>query len=196
MAKKNKAKAKTKSKAKAEEIEEVVAGNGKAKESKKEIKSPDIEHISSELEKIKAQLKEAEDTNLRLQADIENIRRRKHKEISDAVGYAEGRLMNQVILIFDDIERMLTAAEKTDKVAAVKSGIESLQKKLKPTLEKMGLQSIGTKAGDEFDLNYHEAVTTIPVEEEDKKGAIVDVLSKGYSFKDKIIRFAKVILGE
>lgn len=195
MAKKNKSKAKAKNKAVVEELEKEELVNGESQQAEESSESTDNEDVSAELLKVKAQLKEAESTNLRLQADLENIRRRKYKEISDAVSSAQGQVLNQVILIFDDIERMLGAAQKTDKVSAIKSGIEGIQKKLKPTLEKMGLKSMETKVGGEFDSNFHEAVTTVPVEEEQKE-KIIDVISKGYTLGDKIIRFAKVIIGE
>ena len=140
-------------------------------------------------------LSEEQDINMRLQADFVNFRKRKEKETRDTVRFANEDLLVTLLPILDNFDRTLSAIEKTDNLTAVKDGINLVSNSMIKQLKKIGLEPIESK-GKAFDLNLHEAITSIPVEEEEKKGTVIDVVEKGYKLKDKVIRFSKVVIGE
>ena len=96
--------------------------------------------------------------------------------------------------VMDDIDRALVAMSQTDDIESVRKGIELIHQKLLDTLHGKGVQEIEA-VGNEFDTDLHEAVAKLPVED-DKKGKIIDVVQKGYKLKDKVVRYAKVVVGE
>ena len=95
----------------------------------------------------------------------------------------------------DDFERALTTAEKADDVAALKEGMELIYKKFMKTLEGLGVKKIETEDAD-FDVDYHEAVAMVPAADDDKKGKVIDCIQTGYTLNDKVIRHAKVAVGQ
>jgi molecular chaperone GrpE len=97
--------------------------------------------------------------------------------------------------VLDDFERALKAAETATEVAPVKEGMALIQHKLLKNLEQKGLKAVEPK-GEAFDVEYHEAITEIPAPTEDLKGKVVDVVEKGYYLNDRIIRYAKVVVGK
>ncbi|MDP5169189.1 MAG: nucleotide exchange factor GrpE [Bacteroidia bacterium] len=135
------------------------------------------------------------DLNLRLQADFENFRKRKTKEANDAMRFANQDLIVQLLPVLDNFDRTLDAIEKTDNLAAIKDGIAVVDKSMKHTLQKIGLEPIQSKQ-KAFDPEVHEAITTVPVAEESQKGIVIDEIEKGYKLKDRVIRVAKVVIGE
>lgn len=145
--------------------------------------------------KTRDELKAQSDINLRLQADFVNFRKRKEKEVTDSKRFANQDLLTKLLPILDNFDRTLDAIEKTDNLTAVKEGITLVDTNLRKTLAKIGLEPIETK-GKPFDSEIHEAITSIPVEDEAQKGNIVDEVEKGYKLKDRVIRFSKVIVGE
>lgn len=140
-------------------------------------------------------LAKAQDMRLRLQADFDNFRKRKTKELSDAIRFANQDLLLQLIPVLDNFDRTLDAIEKTDNLSAVKDGISVVDKSMKKTLKKIGLEPINS-IGKELDPELHEVITTVPVDEDKKRGTVIDEVEKGYKLKDRVIRVAKVILGE
>ncbi|NEM98270.1 nucleotide exchange factor GrpE [Pontibacter burrus] len=142
-----------------------------------------------------AELAEMKDKYIRLMAEFENFRRRTAKERIDLIKTANEDLMSNLLPVLDDMERAQQSMEETKDVDALLQGLELVFHKLKLTLNQKGLQLMDLKPGDDFDADFHEAVTQIPAPSEDLRGKIVDVLEKGYMLNEKVVRFAKVVIG-
>ncbi|MEM6803026.1 MAG: nucleotide exchange factor GrpE [Bacteroidota bacterium] len=182
------------------ETQEEQAQDQTAEQDVKDITSVDealevIAQLTLKLRDTEAEKKQLSERVLRLQADFDNFRKRKTKELADGVRFANQDLILQLLPIIDNFDRTLKAIEETDNMTAMKEGIELVASNFKKQFAKIGVEPIES-LGKEFDSEIHEAITSIPVEEEEKKGAIVDVVEKGYKFKERIIRFSKVIVGE
>ena len=134
------------------------------------------------------------DKYLRLYSEFENFRRRTTKERLEWMQNASKDLMVELLPIVDDMERALKAMQKSGDSAAVE-GMELIFKKLYGTLEKKGLKPMNAK-GEVFDPEIHEAVTQFDAPTEDMKGKVIYELEKGYFLNDKVIRFAKVVVGK
>ncbi len=147
---------------------------------------------------LEAALAEQKDKYIRLYADFENFRRRTAKEKTDFLLTANADLVKALLPIVDDFERALKALQQQQSpdVEATKEGIQLIASKLTKTLEQKGLQIMEVKVGDEFNSDMHEAITQIPAPTEALKGKIVDVVEKGYYMGEKLIRFAKVVIGQ
>ena len=188
-----------------EESQEQKAEGGKDKVDKKAEEVEDIASVDEAIEviaQLKLKLRESEDEKkqlservLCLQADFDNFRKRKTKELADGIRFANQDLILQLLPILDNFDRTLKAIEGTDNLTAIKEGIELVSSNFRKQFSKIGVEPIDS-IGKDFDSEIHEAITSIPVEEEEKKGAVVDEVEKGYKFKDRIIRFSKVIVGE
>ena len=141
------------------------------------------------------QLAEMKDKFVRLMAEFENFRRRTAKERQDLLKTASQDVMVELLPVLDDMERARQSMEATKDVDAMLQGLELVFHKLKHVTQQKGLKAMQIHAGDDFDSDMHEAVTQIPAPSEELKGKIVDVIEKGYTLNDKVIRFAKVIIG-
>ncbi|MHA6247052.1 nucleotide exchange factor GrpE [Pontibacter sp. CAU 1760] len=142
-----------------------------------------------------AELAEMKDKYVRLMAEFENFRRRTAKERIELSKTATQDLMGDLLPVLDDMERARQSIETTKDVDAMLQGLELVFHKLKHVTQLKGLKPMDIKAGADFDSDMHEAVTQIPAPSEELKGKIVDVIEKGYTLNDKVIRFAKVIIG-
>nr|WP_294945026.1 nucleotide exchange factor GrpE [uncultured Mucilaginibacter sp.] len=145
-------------------------------------------------DKLKDELAQANDKYLRLYAEFDNFRRRTIKEREEARKTEGKELIVALLPVLDDFERALRATEKATEVAPVREGVILIQNKLKNILTQKGLkemQSIGT----EFNADLHEAITSIPAPTDDMKGKVVDEMEKGYELNERVVRFAKVIVG-
>lgn len=149
----------------------------------------------TEVERLKQDLARSLDQQLRLQAEFQNFRKRKEKELGDSIRFANGDLLLKLLPILDNFGRTLEAIEKTDNLSAIKEGIALVDQSMRKQFEKVGLTAIES-VGQEFDTELHEAISAIPVEDEEKKGKVIDEVEKGYKLKDKVLRFSKVIIGE
>jgi molecular chaperone GrpE len=145
-------------------------------------------------EKLKADLVSANDKYLRLYAEFDNFRRRTTKERAEERLAAGKDTIVAMLPVLDDFERALKAMETATDVIPVKEGVALVQNKLKSILAAKGLKEMETK-GTEFDADIHEGITTIPAPSDALKGKVVDELEKGYYLNDKVIRFAKVVIG-
>ncbi|MEZ4777534.1 MAG: nucleotide exchange factor GrpE [Bacteroidia bacterium] len=148
--------------------------------------------------KLRSAHKEAEDQKdkvLRLQADFDNFRKRKAKEQTDTVRFANQELLLNLLPVLDNFSRTLDAIEKTDNLTAIKEGIGLVDNSMRLQLSKIGLEPIEC-VGKPFDSEIHEAISSFEVEDESRKGLIIDEVEKGYRYRDKVIRFSKVIVGE
>jgi len=141
------------------------------------------------------ELAEMKDKFVRLMAEFENFRRRTAKERLELIKTAAEDVMTDLLPVLDDMDRASQSMESAKDIEAVAQGLELVFHKLKSVTIQKGLKPMETKAGDEFDSDFHEAVTQIPAPSEELKGKIVDVIEKGYTLNEKVIRFAKVVIG-
>ena len=135
------------------------------------------------------------DKYLRLYSEFENYRKRTNKEKLDLIATASAGVLKDMLTVLDDFERAIANNEKVDDINAVKEGFQLIYSKLKSGLEAKGLKQMQAK-GEVFDSELHEAIANIPAPEEALKGKVVDDVERGYYLNDKVIRFAKVVVGQ
>ncbi len=138
---------------------------------------------------------ELNDRYLRLMAEFDNYRKRTLKEKMDLTKYAEEDVIKGILPVVDNMERAIKSLESATDLNAVKEGINLIYKKFLEFLEKRGIKEIEA-LNKELDTDLHEAVTKFAAPSEDLKGKIIDVIEKGYYLHDKVIRYAKVVVGE
>jgi len=143
--------------------------------------------------KLTADLAEQKDNYLRLYADFENYKKRALKDRSDLIKSAGADTLAALLPVLDDFDRAMKAME-TAADSPVKEGVTLIHNKLISTLEQRGLK-VMVAMGEEFNVDMHEAITNIPVADQAQKGKVVDVLEQGYYLNDKVIRYAKVVVG-
>ena len=146
------------------------------------------------VEELQARIAELEDKNLRMMAEFDNYRRRTNKEKLELMETAGERIFKEMLPLIDDFERAADAMGKTEDIDAVREGIKLIQQKFLGFLDKNDVHAIETD-GVDFNTDEHEAVTTFAAGE-DKKGKVIDCTQRGYKLGDKVIRFAKVVVGE
>ena len=139
-------------------------------------------------------LAEEKDRYIRLYAEFENYKKRTLKEKNEFYLYASKDLMTSMLGILDDFERALKEIAKNGNESDLK-GVELIYQKFKNKLIEKGLKPIDVNVGDDFNVDFHEAITQIPSPTPELKGKIVDVIETGYQLHDKVIRFAKVVTG-
>ena len=144
---------------------------------------------------LEEQLAEMKDKYIRLYSEFDNFRRRTAKERIELMGTATEGLMTSLIPIIDDFERGLETMKKSEDVQAVQQGVELIFNKFRGLLEGKGLKVMESAVGKDFDPEMQEAITQIPAPNPKLKGKVVDVIENGYYLNDKIIRFAKVVIG-
>ena len=127
-------------------------------------------------------------------AEFDNYRKRTLKERSDLIKTAGENILSSMLPLVDDFERALKAMETAEDVVAVKEGVDLIYNKFIAFLLQNGVKAIPTD-NEVFNTDLHEAITTFPAPTEDMKGKIIDCVSKGYTMNDKVIRFAKVVVG-
>lgn len=151
----------------------------------------------SEVDRLKEELAQAKDKHIRLFAEFENYKRRTSKERIELFKTAGQEIMSVMLPVLDDFDRAINEIKKSeDADKSVLEGIELINSKLQETLNKQGLELMKVKAGDTFDADLHEAVTQIPAPKKKLKGKIIDVIEKGYTLGNKIIRYPKVVTGK
>lgn len=139
-------------------------------------------------------LAEEKDRYIRLYAEFENYKKRTSKEKMEFFQYANQDMMISMLGVLDDFERAIREIAKNGNAADLQ-GVELIYNKFKNKLTEKGLKAMEVKAGDSFNVDFHEAITQIPAPSEDLKGKIVDVIETGYTLGEKVIRFAKVVTG-
>lgn len=149
----------------------------------------------SELEKIKAELEDANDKYLRKVAEFENFKRRNAKERIELIQTAGKEVITDLLDILDDCDRAQKQMDASEDSKAIKEGVMLVFNKLRNTLQAKGLKAMET-LNQEFNPDLHEAITEIPAATEVMKGKILDEVMKGYYLNDKIIRHAKVVVGK
>ncbi|MHB1177750.1 MAG: nucleotide exchange factor GrpE [Daejeonella sp.] len=163
-------------------------------EKTEETASEAIEDAISQEDKFKAEAAEWQNKHLRLYAEFDNFKRRTSKERLELLQTAAKDVITDLLPVLDDFERAQKSMETATDIEAVKEGVKLVHQKLKNILVQKGLKEMETK-GTEFNPDVHEGITNIPAPTDDLKGKIVDELEKGYYLNDKVIRFAKVIIG-
>lgn len=149
----------------------------------------------SEVEALKSQLDEEKDKYLRKVAEFENFKRRNAKERIELIQTAGKDVITELLDVLDDCDRAQKQLETSEDAASIKEGVLLVFNKLRSALQARGLKVMETKNQD-FNADLHEAITEIPAATEELKGKIVDEVIKGYYLNDKIIRYAKVVVGK
>lgn len=173
---------------------EALKDEEKAEEGTIEEQEEKEEEISEAVQ-LALDLAESKDKYLRLYSEFENFRRRTAKERMDLIKTASEDLMAVLIPVKDDFERAIKVLEENDAEESSKEGIQLIHNKFSKALEQKGLKPMETEIGGEFDSELHDAITQIPAPDEKLKGKIVDVIEKGYYLNDKVVRYAKVVIG-
>ena len=153
------------------------------------------EKLAQELEKANEQIEEQKDKYLRLSAEFDNYRKRTMKEKAELILNGGEKSISSILPIVDDFERALKNMETATDVAAVKEGVELIYNKFMTVLGQNGVKVIETKE-QPLDTDYHEAIAVIPAPDKALKGKILDCVQTGYILNDKVIRHAKVVVGE
>ena len=151
-------------------------------------------NLAQEVETLTARVAELEDKNLRMMAEFDNYRRRTNKEKLALMETAGEKIFTEMLALVDDFERAQAAMQKTEDIDSLRSGIELIHQKFITFLDKHDVHAIETEHAD-FNTDEHEAITTFAAGE-DKKGKVIDCTQKGYKLGEKVIRFAKVVVGE
>lgn len=152
------------------------------------------EELSVE-EQLTQDLAAEKDKFLRLFAEFENYKRRTSKERIELFKTASSNVMQAMLPVLDDLDRAWVEIEKSKDDNLIK-GIELISTKFKATLKEKGLELLDVRQGDDFNADFHEAITQIPAPSKKLKGKIIDVIENGYKLGDKIIRFPKVVIGQ
>lgn len=171
--------------------EDILSENNEAAENLSD--SPSEATQESSVEKLQAELSEQKDKFIRLYSEFENFRRRTAKEKLELIQSANEELLKTLLPVIDDFAR----AEKSfkDKNDKELEGFFLIYNKFKKILDQAGVKIMEVKSGSGFDPDFHEAITQVPAPDENLKGKVVDVIESGYLLNDKVIRFAKVVVG-
>jgi len=145
-------------------------------------------------EEYQLKVNELNDKYLRLHAEFDNFRKRTLREKIELSRTASEEMIRELLPVLDDFDRALASMKETDKIEAVKEGVEHIQAKMKNIFVARGLQEMKT-TGEAFNTDFHEAITSTPAPTEDLKNKVVEEVQKGYLLYDKVIRFAKVVIG-
>jgi molecular chaperone GrpE len=154
-----------------------------------------IQDLEKEIEQLKAEKAELNDRFLRLFSEFDNYKKRVSKEKLDLISTASEKVLVSLLPVIDDFERAIAANEKVDDVDSIKEGFNLIYNKLVQMMKRFDVEEIQAK-GEEFNTDFHEAVTHFPAQNEEDKGKVIDVTEKGYKLKDKVIRYAKVVVGQ
>ena len=149
----------------------------------------------SEMEKLKTELGDMRDKYLRMVAEFDNFKRRNAKERVELLQTAGKDVISGLLEVLDDCDRAQQQLEKSEDIPAIREGVMLVFGKLRSSLQNRGLKTMDA-TGQQFNPDLHEAITEIPAPTEELKGKVVDEVVKGYYLNDKIIRFAKVVVGK
>lgn len=162
--------------------------NGQEEATKKEEKKDPLEAANEQIAELK-------DKYLRSVAEFDNYRKRTMKEKAELIVNGAEKAVSAILPVMDDMERALATAEKTEDVEALKEGMKLIFQKFEKCLKGLGVSKIETKDAD-FNTDFHEAVAMVPGMGDDKKGKVLDCVQTGYTLNDKVIRHAKVAVGQ
>ena len=164
-------------------------------EVKNDAQTPAEESLDDKINKLTEDLEKANKEYLFLMAEFDNFRKRTVREKADIIRNAGEKVLGQLLPIIDDFERAIKANEQADDIDAIKQGVTLIYNKLIKYLEQNQVKAIES-TGCDFDTELHEAVTTFPAPSEDLKGKVIDTVMTGYTINDKVLRHAKVVVGQ
>ena len=157
--------------------------------------SENLSEDSRELDNLQKELQEQKEKYIRLYADFDNFKRRNAKERVELIQTAGREVIQSMLEVMDDCDRAEKQMQKSDDLKQIREGIQLVFTKFRNALQSKGLKVMNS-IGEEFNPDVHEAITEIPVPDENMKGKVVDEVEKGYMLNDKIIRFSKVVVGK
>lgn len=175
--------------------ENTSEANTEACDNKEQAAAEEKTEEKDPLQKAQEELESLKDKYLRTVAEFDNYRKRSLKEKTELVLNGGEKTITAILPVLDDMERAVANADKADSVKAVEEGWELIFKKLRSILEGLGVKKIDTD-DKEFDVDFHEAIAMVPGMGDDKKGKVVDCVQTGYTLNDKVIRHAKVAVGQ
>lgn len=181
------------------EIDDIAEEDSIDAESAKEMAQEELDEagkLRKELEETKSQLEKEKKEYLFLMAEFDNFRKRTLKEKSELIKNGGESAMRGLLPVIDDFERSIQAINENSEASAIKEGVELIYNKFVKYLEQNGVTVVNSDKGADFDTEIHEAVTTFPTDDESLKGKIIDTVQKGYKLHDKVIRHAKVVVGQ
>lgn len=150
----------------------------------------------AELDVLRTELQALHDKHVRLFAEFDNFRKRTAKERMELMQFAGENTLKAILPVVDDVERAVANNEKSEDLQAVKEGLRLIQQKMLHILAGQGIKPMSKAPGEVFDTDLHEAITKAPAPTEAMKGKVLDVVENGYTLHDKVIRYAKVVVGE
>lgn len=181
---------------KVDDIQDTVEGQSQNEEATEATEPLTAEEkLEKELKEAQAQIEDQKDKYLRLSAEFDNYRKRTVKEKAELILNGGEKSIKSILPVIDDMERALTTMETATDVNAVKEGVELIYNKFLSILSQDGVKVIETK-DQQLDTDYHEAIAVIPAPTEEQKGKILDCVQTGYTLNGKVIRHAKVVVGE
>lgn len=154
-----------------------------------------IQELEEKVKQLETEKLEQNDRFLRLYSEFDNYKKRVGKEKLELLSTASEKVIVNLLPVVDDFERAIEANRKADDVAAIKEGFVLIYNKLVQLLKRFDVEEIAAK-GEVFNTDFHEAVTHFPTDKEEEKGKVIDVTEKGYKIKEKVIRYAKVVVGQ
>ncbi len=175
-------------------VDDVNATEAENREADQEVADAAVS-AEDEVEKLKSELEKEKKEYLFLMAEFDNFRKRTLKEKSELIKNAAESAFKGLLPIVDDFERALKASEGSEDANAMREGMELIYKKLKKYMEQNGVKEMDPD-DREFDADKHEAISVVPVPDENQKGKILDTVEKGYMINDKVLRHAKVVVGQ
>jgi len=182
---------KSMSKKKEEPVDEEVKNPTAADQDSTDTSEEAMDEVSS----LKADLAELNDKYVRMYSEFDNYKRRTARERVEFLQSASRDLVVSLLPVLDDFERAEKAVAESNDLEALREGMKLVHHKMKSVMSQNGLQALES-VGKEFDVDFHEAITKIPAPSKDLQGKVVDEVERGYLLKDKVIRFAKVVVGE
>ena len=177
------------------DTENTSEANTEAFDNKEQAAAEEKTEEKDPLQKAQEELESLKDKYLRTVAEFDNYRKRSLKEKTELVLNGGEKTITAILPVLDDMERAVANADKADSVKALEEGWELIFKKLRTILEGLGVKKIDPD-DKEFDVDFHEAIAMVPGMGDDKKGKVVDCVQTGYTLNDKVIRHAKVAVGQ
>lgn len=178
------------------EAGEEAQADGDAMEAEVVNEMTQIETLTQKLTEAEEAVAKEKKEYLFLMAEFDNFRKRTLKEKSELIKNGGENAMRGILPVVDDLERSIQAMKETSDAEAIKDGIELIYNKFVKYLDQNGVKPIASDAGNEFDTEIHEAVTTFPTDDESQKGKVIDTIQKGYTLNGKVLRHAKVVVGQ
>ncbi len=178
-----------------QDVKQEETTNLQEQEEKKTEESAEGDNKADALAALQKKYEELNDAHLRLRAEFDNYRKRTLREKSELIKNGGEGALTHLLPVVDDFERALQNIEKAEDIAAIAEGVELIYNKFVSYLSSQGVKAIEV-VGKPFDIEQSEAIATIPAPEPEQKGMVIDCVQTGYTLNDKVIRHAKVVVGE